>query len=55
LAPTQFVMVGDGVSDLETKPVVDRFVGFGRYTPRAKVKAGAHDYIFSLDALLALL
>ena len=55
LAPTQFVMVGDGVSDLETKPVVDRFVGFGRYTPREKVQTGAHDYIFSLDALLSLL
>ena len=55
LAPVQFVMVGDGVSDLETKPVVDRFVGFGRYTPREKVKAGAHDYIYSLDALLSLL
>jgi len=55
LLPAQFVMVGDGVSDLETKPVVDRFVGFGRYTPREKVKAGAHDYIFSLDALLTLL
>ena len=48
-------MVGDGVSDLETKPVVDRFVGFGRYTPREKVRAGAHDYITSLDQLLTLL
>jgi phosphoserine phosphatase len=55
LVPAQFVMVGDGVSDLETQPVVDRFVGFGRYTPREKVKAGAHDYVFSLDALLPLL
>lgn len=55
LAPAQFVMVGDGVSDLETKPVVDRFVGFGRYTPREKVRAAANDYIYSLDGLLSLL
>lgn len=55
LAPGRFVMVGDGVSDLETKPVVDRFVGFGRYTPREKVRAGADDYIYSLDGLLTLL
>ncbi|MBC7366468.1 MAG: HAD-IB family phosphatase [Undibacterium sp.] len=55
LAPARFVMVGDGVSDLEAKPVVDRFVGFGRYTPREKVRAEANDYIYSLDALLTLL
>ena len=54
-APTQFVMVGDGVSDLETKPVVDRFVGFGRYTPREKVRAAAHHFIHSLDELLTIL
>ena len=41
----RFVMVGDGASDLETKPVVDRFVGFGRYTPRETVREGAHDFI----------
>ena len=55
LAPVQFVMVGDGASDLETRPVVDRFVGFGRYAPREKVRAGADDYIYSLDGLLSLL
>jgi phosphoserine phosphatase len=49
------VMVGDGASDLETKPVVDRFVGFGRYTPRETVRLGAHDFIYSLDALLKIL
>jgi phosphoserine phosphatase len=55
LAPAQFVMVGDGVSDLETKPVVDRFVGFGGYTPREKVRAAAHNFIHSLDELLTFL
>lgn len=55
LKPARTVMVGDGVSDLEAKPVVDLFVGFGRYTERAKVKAGAQHFIHSLDALPALL
>ena len=55
LQPERIVMVGDGVSDLETKPVVDLFVGFGRYTARAKVKAGAHAFITSLGELPALL
>ena len=55
LAPARTVMVGDGVSDLETKPVVDLFVGYGRYTERAKVKAGAHAFIHSLADLPGLL
>lgn len=55
LAPARTVMVGDGVSDLEAKPVVDLFVGFGRYTERAKVKEGAHAYIHSLADLPVLL
>ncbi|MEI8089501.1 MAG: HAD-IB family phosphatase [Opitutaceae bacterium] len=54
-SPAQFVMVGDGASDLETKPVVDRFVGFGRYTPRETVRQGAHDFIYTLDSLLEIL
>ena len=54
-SPSRTVMIGDGVSDLETKTVVDLFVGFGRYTERAKVKAGAHAYIYSLAELTALL
>jgi phosphoserine phosphatase len=55
LASTRTVMVGDGASDLEAKPVVDLFVGFGRYTERAKVKAGAHAFIHRLADLPALL
>lgn len=55
LKPARTVMVGDGVSDLEAKPVVDLFVGFGRYTEREKVKMGAQHFIHSLDALPALL
>lgn len=52
---TETVMIGDGVSDLEAKPVVDRFVGFGRYTVRPKVQAAAGAFIYSLDELLTLL
>jgi len=55
LAPKEIVMVGDGVSDLEAKPVVDRFIGFGRYVTRARVKAEAGAFITSLDELTRLL
>jgi phosphoserine phosphatase len=55
LQPLQTVMVGDGVSDLESKPQVDRFVGFGRYVVRAPVQKGADLFITSLDALLKTL
>ena len=40
---------------MEAKPVVDRFVGFGRYTARAKVRAEADFFINSLDELLKLI
>jgi phosphoserine phosphatase len=53
--PVRSVAVGDGVSDLETKGEVDLFVGFGRYAERAKVRAGAHAYIHSLEELIPLL
>ena len=55
LSPARTVMVGDGVSDLETKPVVDQFIGFGRYVVRAKVRAGAHVFIHSLSECIPLL
>lgn len=51
LRPARLVMVGDGVSDLETKAGVDLFVGFGRYVEREKVRAGAEVFIRSLDEL----
>ena len=41
LHPTRVVMIGDGVSDLETKPDVDLFIGFGGVVERTKVKQGA--------------
>jgi phosphoserine phosphatase len=41
--------VGDGVSDLETKPAVDLFIGFGGVVVREKVKAGAEVYVEDRD------
>jgi phosphoserine phosphatase len=53
--PSAVVMVGDGSSDLETKPEVDLFVGFGRYVSRERVKREADHFIDSLAKLPALL
>ncbi len=52
---TQTILVGDGASDLEVKGDVDKMVGFGRYTVRPKVRAGADAFITSLDQLISLL
>ncbi len=53
--PARLVMVGDGASDLETRDVVDLFVGFGRYAERPAVKAGAHRFAYRLDEIPNLL
>jgi len=37
--------VGDGVSDLETKPVVDLFIGFGGVAARERVREGADVFV----------
>jgi phosphoserine phosphatase len=55
LNPVYTIMVGDGVSDLESKAEVDRFIGFGRYVIRAAVKNKADAFISSLDELLRIL
>ncbi len=54
LSPARVVMVGDGVSDLETGPVVDRFIGFGRYTARERVKQEAACFVHSLADVIEL-
>ena len=41
LLPERVIMIGDGVSDLETKPDVDIMVGFGGVVQREKVMCGA--------------
>jgi phosphoserine phosphatase len=53
--PMYTVMVGDGMSDLETKPLVDSFIGFGRYVVRPRVKGQATAFVESLADILALL
>jgi phosphoserine phosphatase len=55
LRPVRVLMVGDGVSDLETQPEVDLFIGFGRYVAREKVRAGAARFVHSLAEIPALL
>ena len=49
--------VGDGVSDLETKPVVDLFIGFGGIAVRERVRSEAHVFVQepSLRAVLPYL
>ena len=49
------IMVGDGISDLETKPEVDQFIGFTRYTSREKVVQDADLCISSLAELVNIL
>ncbi len=55
LNPAQIVMVGDGVSDLETQPDVDVFVGYGRYVKRARVQSEAAHFVESLTELKSIL
>jgi phosphoserine phosphatase len=54
-SPERVVMVGDGVSDLETAPVVDLFVGFGGFAARERVKREAAAFVASLAEVPALL
>jgi hypothetical protein len=39
------VFIGDGISDLETKPAVTIFVGFGGVQSRPRVKEGAFVFV----------
>jgi len=55
LRPERVVMVGDGVSDLETRPSVDLFVGFGGYTVRERVRREAAAFVTTLSAVTPLL
>ncbi|HEU4888755.1 MAG TPA: HAD-IB family phosphatase [Thermoanaerobaculia bacterium] len=49
--------IGDGVSDLETKPVVSLFIGFGGVHTRTRVKENAEVYVSepSMTAVLPYL
>ena len=48
-------LVGDGVSDLEAKPAVDLFVGFGGVHVRPKVKENADVFAMTFDEVLGAL
>jgi phosphoserine phosphatase len=54
LKPEKVVMVGDGASDMETRPVVDLFVGYGGFVSRENVKRGSAAFVTSLSAVPAL-
>ena len=45
MLPAWIVMIGDGISDLETKPDVDVMVGFGGVVRREKVMDGADVWV----------
>jgi len=51
-APARTVMVGDGISDLETQPLVDLLVGYGGVVTRPRVQAEARAFIRSWAELL---
>jgi phosphoserine phosphatase len=53
-SPSKIVAIGDGVSDLESKPVIDMFIGFGRYAVREKVKQEADYFITDLQEVVSL-
>lgn len=54
-SPDTLVMVGDGVSDLETASVVDHFVGFTRYAARPRVVEHSSHVIRELSQVLDIL
>jgi len=54
LSPAKTIMVGDGVSDLETLGEVDTFVGYGGYAARPAVKDKAPHFVMKLADLLEI-
>lgn len=52
MLPEKVIMIGDGTSDLETKPDVDMMIGFGGVVSRDKVKQGADACINHLDDVI---
>lgn len=49
LLPKRVLMMGDGVSDLETKPDVDAFIGFGGVVARPKVEGGCDHWLADMN------
>jgi len=54
MLPQRVAMMGDGISDLETKPDVDVFIGFGGVIARPRVKQGADYWLDSMTEVEAL-
>ncbi|MEM1157111.1 MAG: HAD-IB family phosphatase [Verrucomicrobiota bacterium] len=46
--PQITIMVGDGVSDLETQPGVEHFIGYGEFVIRDRVKQEAEYFAMSM-------
>lgn len=51
LLPERVIMIGDGISDLETKTDVDLMIGFGGVVERGKVKQGADLWLTDFNDL----
>jgi phosphoserine phosphatase len=49
MLPTHVVMMGDGMSDMETKPDVDLFIGFGGVVARPRVMDGADYWLTDMN------
>ena len=49
VVPERVLMIGDGVSDLETKPDVDAFIGFGGVVARPKVVSGSDYWLADMN------
>lgn len=54
LLPERVAMMGDGMSDLETKPDVDAFIGFGGVVARPKIEQGSDHWLADMSDRSAL-
>jgi phosphoserine phosphatase len=54
LHPERVIMVGDGASDLETRPSVDLFIGFGGFVVRERLRREAGAFVQALAEVPAL-
>ncbi len=55
MQPERVVMIGDGISDMETKPDVDVFIGYGGVVVRPKVKEGCDYWLTDMNEPSSLL
>ena len=54
MLPQSVVMMGDGMSDLETKPDVDLFIGFGGVVARPVVQQSCDHWLTSMEGPVSL-